>query len=174
MRRVCSYVSDPDWSSQPCNRELSSSLVTWCLPRFCILHWDLCCYHHPRCQVRPHVLLPPMKPGSTGSGGVTTPSEDRRLHVPGTPAQPACTVYSVLQAHLKLLMKGWGKRHHQSPGARKQPGTGPCLAVPVPTCGQALNLFLFCFVASKCRANSLQRKQVSSAGCKQKMHVVIP
>uniref|UniRef100_A0A663DLW5 Uncharacterized protein n=1 Tax=Aquila chrysaetos chrysaetos TaxID=223781 RepID=A0A663DLW5_AQUCH len=38
--------------------------------------------------------------------GVTNPSDDSRLHVPGTPAQPVCTVYSVLQAHLKLLMKG--------------------------------------------------------------------
>jgi len=88
------------------------------------------------------------------------PQEGQLLARPRDPAQPACTLCSVWQAQLKLLTKGQGKRHHQSPGARKQSGRSPSLAVPVPTCGQALNLFLFSFAASKFSASFAKKASV--------------
>lgn len=147
--------------AQPCNRELSNRAFAKAL------HFAL------RSALRrastlpsppPQVLLPPRESGTaTRSPVMPHLGEHSTASPPGS--QPAAGTSQT--SHERLKEKGTTR----ALGLEGSLGRAHLLLFQRP---HVAKLCIFCLLASKWRANSLQRKQVSSAGCKQKMHVVIP
>lgn len=110
MCRVCSYASDPgrSWfASTALQQRAQFKLATFVFAKVWRSALRSLLLPSPRMPSQPHVLLRPTESCAPKQGRGTP-----RLGV--TDPRGGTTLYSVLQARLKLLMKGGGKSHHQS------------------------------------------------------------